>query len=133
MDNSAIVCRLTQNVGRLVFPFCARLRHECNRTMLVFATVKLVAGLEPYDLRFCLTVFYSCNYPLSKTITITQLKQTNNYPLKAAGKCVLEAGSFVKCLGSKCSDYNDFSSLRLFHEIIHVDSIDPFATAPGRK
>ena len=93
MDNPAIVCRLTQNVGRLVFPICARLRHECNRTMLLFATVKLVAGLEPYGLRFCLTVFHSCNYPLC---------------LKAAGKCVLEARSFVECLGSKCFDFNDF-------------------------
>ena len=41
--------------------------------------------------------------------------------------------SFVKCVGSKCSDFNDISSPLLFHEIIHGDSIDPFATALGRK
>ena len=38
--------------------------------------------------------------------------------------------SFVTCLGSKCSYYNDLSSPFLIHEIIHGDSIDPFATAP---
>ena len=34
--------------------------------MLVFATVDLEAGVEPYDLRLCLMVFYSCDYLLSK-------------------------------------------------------------------
>ena len=59
MDNPAIFCCLTQNV----FPICARLRHECNQTMLVFATVNLEAGVEPYDLRLCLMVFHPCDYP----------------------------------------------------------------------
>ena len=75
MDNPAIFCCLTQNVARPVFPICARLRHECNQTMLVFATVYLEAGVEPYDIRLCLTlsdirlclmVFHSCDYLLSK-------------------------------------------------------------------
>ena len=66
MDNPAIFCWLTQNVGRLVFPICARLRHECNQTMLVFATVDLEAGVEPYDLRFCLMLFHLCDDLLSK-------------------------------------------------------------------
>ena len=66
MDNPAIFCCLAQNVARPVFPICARLRHECNQTMLVFATVCLVAGVEPYDLRFRPTAFHSCDYPLSK-------------------------------------------------------------------
>ena len=52
MNNPAIFCRLVQNVARLVFPICDRLHHECNQTMLVFATVKLVAGIEPYDFDF---------------------------------------------------------------------------------
>ena len=34
--------------------------------MLVFATVDLEARLEPYDLRFCLLVFHSCDDLLSK-------------------------------------------------------------------
>ena len=91
--------------------------------MLVFATVSLEARLEPYDLRFCLLVFHSCD----------DLTTFENKCLKAAGKCALEVLSFVTCRGSKCSDYNDLSSPLLFHEIIHGDSIDPFATAPGRK
>ena len=66
MDNPAIFCCLTQNVGRLVFPICARLRHERNQTMLVFATVNQEAGVEPYELRFCLMVFHLCNYLLPK-------------------------------------------------------------------
>ena len=66
MDNPAIFCCLIQNVARPVFPICARLRHECNQTMLVFATVNLEAGVEPYDLRLCLMVFHSCDYLLSK-------------------------------------------------------------------
>ena len=68
MDNSAIFCylTLTQNVARPVFPICARLRHECNQTMLVFATVHLEVGVEPYGLRLCLVVFHSCDYLLSK-------------------------------------------------------------------
>ena len=60
MDNPAIFCCLTHNVARPVFPICARLRHECNQTMLVFATANLEAGVEPYDLRLCLMVFHSC-------------------------------------------------------------------------
>ena len=60
MDNPAIFCCLTQNVARPVFPICARLRHECNQTLLVFATANLEAGVEPYDLRLCLMVFHSC-------------------------------------------------------------------------
>ena len=66
MDNPAIFCCLTQNVARPVFPICARLRHECNQTIVVFATVDLEAGVEPYDLRLCLMVFHSCDYLLSK-------------------------------------------------------------------
>ena len=54
MDNPAIFCCLTQTVARPVFPICARLRHECNQTMLVFATVDLEACVQPYDLRLCL-------------------------------------------------------------------------------
>ena len=66
MDNPAIFCCLTKNVARPVFPICDRLRHECNQAMLVFATVNLEAGVEPYDLRLCLMVFHSCDYLLSK-------------------------------------------------------------------
>ena len=65
MDNPAIFCCLAQNVAPR-FPNCARLRHECNETMLVFATVNLEAGVEPYDLRLCLMVFHFCYYLLSK-------------------------------------------------------------------
>ena len=56
MDNPAISYCLTQNVARPVFPICARLRHECNQTIVVFATVSHEAGVEPYDLRLCLAV-----------------------------------------------------------------------------
>ena len=66
MTNPIVLCCVTQNVARLEFPICARLRHECNQTMLVVATVNLEAALEPYDLRFCLMVFPSCDYQLSK-------------------------------------------------------------------
>ena len=44
----------------------ARLRHECNQTMLVFATVNLETAFEPYDLRLCPMVFHSSDYLLSK-------------------------------------------------------------------
>ena len=37
--------------------------------------------------------------------------------------------SFVTCIGSKCSYYIHLSSPLLIHEIVHGDSIDPFATA----
>ena len=67
MDNPAIFYCLTQNVARPVFPICARLRHECNQTIVVFATVSLETGIEPYDLRLCLMVFHSCDYLPSKT------------------------------------------------------------------
>ena len=66
MDNPPIFCYLTQNVARPVFPICARLRHECNQSILVLATVNLEASVEPYDLRLCLVVFHSCDYLLSK-------------------------------------------------------------------
>ena len=122
MDNPLIFCCLTQNVARTVFPICARLRHECKRSWYLFATVNLEAGVEPYDLRLCLMVFHSCDYLI-----------VENKCLKAAGKCAVEGMSFVTCLGSKCSYYNDLSSPLLIHEIIYGDSIDRFATAPGRK
>ena len=57
MDNPAIFYCLPQNVTRPVFPICARLRHECNQTIVVFATVSLEAGVEPYDVRHCLRYF----------------------------------------------------------------------------
>ena len=66
--------------------------------MLVFATVNLEAGLEPYhDLRFFLMVFHS-----GIKMTGLSLPTVENKYLKAAGKCVLEVMSFVTCLGSKC-------------------------------
>ena len=34
--------------------------------MLVFATVDQEAGVEPYELRFCLMVFHFCDYLLPK-------------------------------------------------------------------
>ena len=67
MDNPAILYCLTQNVARPVFPICARLRHECNQTIVALATVSLETGIEPYDLRLCLMVFHSCDYLPSKT------------------------------------------------------------------
>ena len=36
--------------------------------------------------------------------------------MKAAGKCALKVMSFVTCLGSTCSYYNDLSSPLLIHE-----------------
>ena len=80
MDNPATFCCLTQNVGRLVFPICSRLHHECNQAMLVFATVDLEAGVEPYDLG---TI-------LSDGISFLLLPTVENKCLKAAGKCALE-------------------------------------------
>ena len=53
-----------------------------------------------------------------------------NKCLKATGKCALKVMSFVTCLGSKCSYYNDLSSPLLIHEIIHGDSIDPLRPHP---
>ena len=66
MDNTTIFYCLTQNVARPVIPICARLRHECNQTIVVFATVSLEAGVEPYDFRLCLMIFHSCDYLPSK-------------------------------------------------------------------
>ena len=68
MDKPAKFYCLTQNVAPIysLFPVCARLHHECNQTIVVFATVSLETGVEPYDLRLNLMLFHSCDYLPSK-------------------------------------------------------------------